>query len=78
MAKTILLADDSPMTGQTLYGALAIEGSYDLCAQAADGSEAISLAKRYKPDLVIRDQGCFMALKCDHNGTDFDRCLSLI
>ena len=38
----------------TLPG-LATEGSYDLCAQAADGSEAISLAKRYRPDLVILD-----------------------
>jgi DNA-binding NarL/FixJ family response regulator len=55
MPKTILLADDSPIIGQTLYRALATEGSYDLCAQAADGSEAISLAKRYKPDLVILD-----------------------
>ena len=55
MPKTILLADDSPVIGQTLYRALATEGSYDLCAQAADGSEAISLAKQYKPDLVILD-----------------------
>lgn len=55
MPKTILLADDSPIIGQTLYRLLAIEGSFDLCAQAADGSEAISLAKRYKPDLVILD-----------------------
>jgi DNA-binding NarL/FixJ family response regulator len=55
MPKTILLADDSPIIGQTLYRALASEGNYDLCAQAADGSEAISLAQRYKPDLVILD-----------------------
>src|SRR5260370_32596806 len=55
MPKTILLADDCPMIGQTLYRSLAIEGSFDLCAQAADGSEALSLAKRYKPDLVILD-----------------------
>ena len=55
MPKTILLADDSPVIGQTLYRALATEGGYDLCAQAADGGEAISLAKRYKPDLVILD-----------------------
>jgi DNA-binding NarL/FixJ family response regulator len=55
MPKTILLADDSPIIGQTLYRALATEGSYELCAQATDGSEAISLAKRYKPDLVILD-----------------------
>jgi len=55
MPKTILLADDSPTIGQALYRALSTEGSYDLCAQAADGSEAISLAKQYKPDLVILD-----------------------
>lgn len=55
MPKTILLADDSPVIGQTLYRALAAEGNYDLCAQAADGSEAISLAQRYKPDLIILD-----------------------
>ena len=55
MPKTILLADDSPVIGQSLYRALATEGSCDLCAQAADGGEAIALAKRYKPDLVILD-----------------------
>ena len=55
MPGTILLADDSPTIGQALYRALATEGGYDLCAQAADGQEAISLAKRYKPDLVILD-----------------------
>src|SRR5260370_41412116 len=43
------------MIGQPLYRSLVIEGSFDLCAQAADGSEALSLAKRYKPDLVILD-----------------------
>lgn len=55
MPKTILLADDSPLIGQTLYRALANEGSYELCAQAADGDEAISLAQRYQPDLIILD-----------------------
>ncbi len=55
MPKTILLADDSPLVGQTLYKFLATEGSCELCAQAGDGNEAISLAKRCKPDLVILD-----------------------
>jgi DNA-binding NarL/FixJ family response regulator len=55
MSKTILLADDSPLVGQTLYKFLATEGSCELCAQAADGDEAISLAKQYRPDLVILD-----------------------
>jgi DNA-binding NarL/FixJ family response regulator len=55
MPKTILLADDSPLVGQTLYKFLATEGSCELCAQAGDGNEAISLAKQCKPDLVILD-----------------------
>jgi DNA-binding NarL/FixJ family response regulator len=57
MPKTILLADDSPLVGQTLYKFLATEGSFELCAQAGDGNEAISLAKQCKPDLVILDLG---------------------
>jgi DNA-binding NarL/FixJ family response regulator len=55
MPKKILLADDSPVIGQTLYRFLATEGSFELCAQASDGNEAISLAKQCKPDLVILD-----------------------
>jgi DNA-binding NarL/FixJ family response regulator len=55
MTKTILLADDSPIVGQALYRLLATEANCELCAQAADGHEAILLAKQCKPDLVILD-----------------------
>ncbi|HXN30113.1 MAG TPA: response regulator transcription factor [Candidatus Acidoferrales bacterium] len=55
MTKTILLADDSPVVGQSLYRLLATEANCELCAQAADGYEAISLAKQWKPDLIILD-----------------------
>ena len=55
MKKTILLADDSPIVGQSLYRLLATEANCELCAQAADGREAISLAQQCKPDLVILD-----------------------
>jgi CheY-like chemotaxis protein len=55
MKKTILLADDSPIVGQSLYRLLATEANCELCAQAADGHEAISLAKQCKPDLIILD-----------------------
>ncbi len=41
MPKTILLADDSPLVGQALYSLLATEKDCELCAQAADGFEAI-------------------------------------
>jgi DNA-binding NarL/FixJ family response regulator len=55
MKKTILLADDSPIVGQSLYRLLATEANCELCVQAADGHEAISLAQQCKPDLVILD-----------------------
>jgi DNA-binding NarL/FixJ family response regulator len=55
MTKTILLADDSPIVGQALYRLLATEANCELCAQAADGHEAILLAKQCKPDFVILD-----------------------
>jgi DNA-binding NarL/FixJ family response regulator len=43
------------LVGQTLYRFLATEGSCELCAQAADGDDAIALARLYRPDLVILD-----------------------
>ena len=55
MPKTILMADDSPIVGQALYRLLATEANCELFAQAADGHEAISLAKQCKPDLIILD-----------------------
>ena len=55
MTKTILLADDSAIVGQSLYRLLATEANCELCAQAADGHEAVSLAKQCNPDLVILD-----------------------
>jgi DNA-binding NarL/FixJ family response regulator len=55
MTKTILLADGSPIAGQAVYRLLATAANCELCAQAADGLEAISLAKQSKPDLVILD-----------------------
>src|SRR3984957_9837298 len=56
MPKTILLADYSPIVGQALYRLLAIEKNCELCAQAADGYEAINLAIHGKPDLVVIDK----------------------
>jgi CheY-like chemotaxis protein len=31
------------------------EENYDLCAEAADGAEAITLALKHRPDLIILD-----------------------
>src|ERR1700723_1388113 len=55
MKKTILLADDSPIVGQSLYRLLATEADCELCAQAADGYQAFSHDKQCNPALVNLD-----------------------
>jgi CheY-like chemotaxis protein len=55
MAKTILVADDNPTIRKMLCKIFEVEVDYDLCAEAADGGEAVSLAKECRPDLVILD-----------------------
>lgn len=55
MAKTILVADDSPVIRKMLCELFEREENYDLCAEARDGAEAIALAIKHKPDLIILD-----------------------
>jgi CheY-like chemotaxis protein len=55
MAKTILVADDNPKIRESLCRLFeAVEG-YDVCAQAANGREAIDLALKHRPHLIILD-----------------------
>ena len=53
--KTILVADDDPAIRKALCEMFEIEEDYDLCAEATNGAEAITLAKQWRPDLVILD-----------------------
>jgi CheY-like chemotaxis protein len=55
MAKTILVADDNPVIRKMLCEIFEREEDYDLCAEARDGAEAIALAIKHKPDLIILD-----------------------
>jgi CheY-like chemotaxis protein len=55
MAKTILVADDNATIRKMLCRIFEVEVDYDLCAEAADGAEAVSLAKQHRPNLVILD-----------------------
>jgi DNA-binding NarL/FixJ family response regulator len=55
MAKAILIADDNPKIRQLLCQAFKTEEGYDVCAEASNGEEAIVLALRYRPDLIILD-----------------------
>jgi CheY-like chemotaxis protein len=55
MAKTILVADDNPKIRKLLCQLFESEENYDICAEAANGQEAIGLALRHRPDLIILD-----------------------
>jgi CheY-like chemotaxis protein len=55
MAKTIVVADDNPMIRKMLCQMFEREEHYELCAEAADGAEAITLALTHRPDLIILD-----------------------
>jgi CheY-like chemotaxis protein len=55
MPKKILVADDNALIRKSLGLIFEIEKDYHLCAQAANGEEAITLAMRHKPDLIVLD-----------------------
>jgi len=55
MAKKILVADDSPLIRKMLCQMFEIQDDYDLCAEAENGQEAIALAIKHRPDLIILD-----------------------
>lgn len=54
MAERILVADDHPLTRDALAALLSQHG-FDVVGEAADGAEAIDLAGRTQPDLVLLD-----------------------
>lgn len=54
MARTILIADDSAILRRTVRSALVSDG-FDVCGEANDGQEAIELASKLSPDLIILD-----------------------
>ena len=55
MAKRIVVADDNPLIRKMLCKLFEVEDDYDLCAEATNGQEAIDLALKYRPDLIILD-----------------------
>ncbi len=55
MSKRILVADDNALIRKMLCTIFEVEEDYDLCAEASNGEEAIDLAKKHKPDLIILD-----------------------
>ena|ERR1700723_2078140 len=55
MARTVLVADDSRIIRQTLCRIFEAEENYGICAEATNGKEAIELALKHRPELIILD-----------------------
>lgn len=54
-ALKVLVVDDQPLIRRGLALTLAAEPGIDIVGQAADGEEAIALARRHRPDIVLMD-----------------------
>src|ERR1700683_4402610 len=55
MPRTILVADDDPVIRKTRCRLFEVEKDYDVCAEASNGQEAIELALKHRPELIILD-----------------------
>ena len=55
MNKTVLIADDDPGV-RRLLTVLLDEGAFEVIGQAENGVEAVSLATRHRPAVVILDR----------------------
>ena len=55
MTVAILVVDDQAMVRAGLRLLLEHEADLDVVAEAADGREAVTLARRYRPDVVLMD-----------------------
>jgi DNA-binding NarL/FixJ family response regulator len=51
----VIVADDHPIIRQGLERLLATAGDLELVGMAADGAEAVDLARERKPDIVLMD-----------------------
>ena len=73
MTKKILVADDNPLIRNSLCRLLETQKDYDLCAEAENGEEAVTLAIKHRPDLIHLD--LVMPVK---NGLDAAREIKLV
>ena len=51
----VVLADDHPVVREGLRGMLAAEPDIEVVGEAASGPEAVALAGRLRPDVVLMD-----------------------
>jgi DNA-binding NarL/FixJ family response regulator len=57
MALRILLADDHEVVRRGLCSLLRGQPEWEVCGEAADGREAVEMAQRLKPDVIVLDIG---------------------
>lgn len=57
MAMRILVADDHEIVRRGLCSLLQAQPDWEVCAEAADGREAVDLAVKLEPDVVVLDVG---------------------
>ena len=55
MSISVLIADDQPLMRAALRLSLTSEPDIELAGEAADGRQAVELAERTRPDVVIMD-----------------------
>ena len=51
----ILIADDHPIVRAGLQDVLSTQPDFEVIAEAKNGAEAVTLADRLKPDVVLTD-----------------------
>ena len=51
----VLLVDDSPDVRRLLSTRMQLEGGFTIVDQAADGAEAIVMATKHQPDVIVLD-----------------------
>jgi len=54
MATRVLIVDDHPLTREALAGLLT-QHDFSVVGQAADGEQAVEVARELQPDLILLD-----------------------